>query len=171
MKYICRNFYSMIFLMIFFGLLINIDHINVYAFSPDKPLSDPLQEDRALELHEGLRCLVCQGQSIADSNSELARDLRLLVRERIQAGDTDEEINQFMTDRYGDFILMNPPVKGATYILWFGPLGALLIGIIAIYFLFRRSRLKKILTSQEDANFLNDEEKRKLRQILEEKSE
>ena len=124
-----------------------------------------------MNILKNLRCLVCQGQSIADSNSEIARDLRLLVRERIADGDTDSEINQFMTDRYGDFILMNPPVKATTYILWFGPAIALLVGGLAIYYLFRRSKSKGNSIIKETTDQLSDEEKRKLGQILGDKSD
>jgi len=171
MRKINFRVYNLIFASIIFGLFITADTKDIYAFSPDKPLSNAGLEDRALELHKGLRCLVCQGQSIADSNSELARDLRLLVRERIADGDTDDEINQFMTDRYGDFILMNPPVKATTYILWFGPAVALLIGGLAIYYLFRRSKSKGYSIIKETTDQLSDEEKRKLGQILGDKSD
>jgi len=113
------------------------------AFSPDEPLDDPALEARAQTLNKGLRCLVCQGQSIADSNAELARDLRVLVRERLAAGDSDDDVTDYLTDRYGDFILMNPPVKGANYVLWFGPVAALLVGGAAVFFVFRRTRASR----------------------------
>lgn len=114
------------------------------AFSPDEPLTDPALEARAQTLNKGLRCLVCQGQSIADSNAELARDLRVLVRERLAAGDSDDDVTDYLTDRYGDFILMNPPVKGANYVLWFGPVAALLVGGTAVFFAFRRTRASRL---------------------------
>jgi len=158
------------------GLSIFIWNTNVApqsasAFSPDQPLSNVSLELRAQELHEGLRCLVCQGQSIADSNSELARDLRVLVRERINEGYTDNEVMSYLTDRYGDFILMDPPVKGITYVLWFGPLVALLIGGIAVYILFRRARSKNISSSITPNKPLSEEEKQKLKSLLQDSSE
>src|SRR5690606_38216184 len=85
------------------------------ATSPDEILADPALEERARDLSRQLRCLVCQNQSIDDSDAELARDLRQIVRERLVAGDSDEEIIAFLTARYGDFVLLKPPVKPATW--------------------------------------------------------
>ena len=98
------------------------------ATSPDEMLKDPALEARARTLGKELRCLVCQNQSIDDSDADLARDLRRLVRERLVAGDSDEEVLAFATQRYGDFVLLKPPVKPATWLLWFGPLAVLLVG-------------------------------------------
>jgi cytochrome c-type biogenesis protein CcmH len=106
----------------------------------DQPLSDPALEARALALHQELRCLVCQGQSIADSNADLARDLRLLVRERLAQGDSDQAVRDYLRARYGDFVLLEPPVKPSTYILWFGPPALLVIGGGAVFLLYRRGR-------------------------------
>jgi cytochrome c-type biogenesis protein CcmH len=105
------------------------------ATSPDEILADPVLEQRARALAKQLRCLVCQNQSIDDSDAELARDLRQIVRERLVAGDSDQEIIAFLTARYGDFVLLKPPVKPATWGLWFGPLAVLLVaaGGIAVY--------------------------------------
>jgi cytochrome c-type biogenesis protein CcmH len=110
------------------------------ATSPDEILADPVLEERARGLSRQLRCLVCQNQSIDDSDADLARDLRQLVRERLVAGDSDEEIIAFLTARYGDFVLLKPPVKPVTWGLWFGPLAVLLVaaGGIVVY-LRRRS--------------------------------
>ncbi len=102
----------------------------VGAVAVDTPLKDPAQEARARNLHKQLRCLVCQSQSIDDSNAELARDLRALVRERIAAGDSDSQVIDFLVARYGDWVLFKPPMNPATLVLWFGPL-ALLLGISA----------------------------------------
>jgi cytochrome c-type biogenesis protein CcmH len=106
------------------------------SFENDVPFDDPAQEERARELSRHFRCLVCQNQSIFDSDADLARDLRIIVRERIAAGDSDEQITAFLVERYGDFVLLNPPVKAKTYLLWFGPaLFALLaIGIVVIFY-------------------------------------
>ena len=87
------------------------------AVAVDKPLDDPALEARAREIHKELRCLVCQNQSIEDSNADLARDLRQLVRERLAAGDSDEEVLSFVVARYGDWVLLTPPVQGNTMLL------------------------------------------------------
>lgn len=98
------------------------------AVNPDEVLEDPVLEGRARELSLKLRCLVCQNQSIDDSNAELARDLRIIVRERLVAGDTNEQVIQYIVDRYGDYVLLEPPVKPTTYLLWFAPFGLLALG-------------------------------------------
>ncbi|MGF1474779.1 MAG: cytochrome c-type biogenesis protein [Geminicoccaceae bacterium] len=98
------------------------------ATSPDEVLEDPALEARARALGKELRCLVCQNQSIDDSDAELAQDLRALVRERLVAGDSDAEIKAFLTARYGDFVLLKPPMAPGTYLLWFAPLVLLIIG-------------------------------------------
>jgi cytochrome c-type biogenesis protein CcmH len=108
------------------------------ATSPDEVLADPALEQRARALGKQLRCLVCQNQSIDDSNATLARDLRLLVRERLVAGDSDAEIIGFLTARYGDFVLLKPPVRPATWGLWFGPLLVLLVAALGIAIYLRR---------------------------------
>ena len=112
------------------------------ATSPDEILADPVLEARARALSQQLRCLVCQNQSIDDSDADLARDLRQLVRERLVAGDSDAEIIAFLTARYGDFVLLQPPVKPATWGLWFGPLAVLVVaaGGIVVYLRRRGSR-------------------------------
>ena len=102
---------------------------------------DPVQQKRAVKLEESLRCLVCQNQTIADSHAELAQDLRRQVREQIAQGRSDKEIVAFMVQRYGDFVLYNPPVKATTLLLWFGP-GLLLLVGIAILFRNVRARRK-----------------------------
>lgn len=93
---------------------------------------DPVAEKRLQKLSEELRCLVCQNQTIADSNAELAQDLRREVRTMIKDGKTDQEIVDFMVTRYGDFVLYRPPVKGITLLLWAGPIALLLIGLFAL---------------------------------------
>jgi cytochrome c-type biogenesis protein CcmH len=108
------------------------------ATSPDEDLADPVLEQRARALAKQLRCLVCQNQSIDDSDADLARDLRQIVRERLVAGDSDQAIIAFLTARYGDFVLLKPPVKPATWGLWFGPLAVLLIAACGIALYLRR---------------------------------
>lgn len=110
------------------------------ATSPDEMLKDPALEARAREIGKELRCLVCQNQSIDDSNAELAQDLRRLVRERLVAGDSNSEVLAFVHDRYGDFVLLKPPVKPVTWLLWFGPPALLLLGggLVLAYYRGRR---------------------------------
>jgi cytochrome c-type biogenesis protein CcmH len=104
------------------------------------PLSDPVLEARAKALQKELRCLVCQGQSIDESNAPLATDLRRLIREQIQAGQSDDQIKEFLVARYGVFVLMQPPVRTDTYLLWFGPMLLLLAGGAMIGVIVMRSR-------------------------------
>jgi cytochrome c-type biogenesis protein CcmH len=92
------------------------------AVEPDEVLADPALEARARDISAGLRCLVCQNQSIDDSHAPLARDLRLLVRERLKAGDTDKAVRAYVVDRYGEFVLLRPPVSAGTILLWLTPL-------------------------------------------------
>ena len=133
------------------------------ATSPDEVLADPALEQRARALGKELRCLVCQNQSIDDSNATLARDLRLLVRERLVAGDSDAEIIDFLTARYGDFVLLKPPVRPATWGLWFGPLLVLVVAGagIAIY-------LRRRPAGTPPALPLSAEEQARLEALLEE---
>ena len=110
------------------------------ATSPGEMLKDQGLEARARALGKELRCLVCQNQSIDDSDADLAKDLRHLVRERLVAGDSDEQVRAFVTDRYGDFVLLKPPVRPITWLLWFGPLAVLLVGggLVVAFFRGRR---------------------------------
>lgn len=111
-----------------------------FAVQPDEVLDDPALEARARELSKGLRCLVCRNESIDDSNAELARDLRLLVRERLVAGDSDEEAITFVVDRFGEYVLLKPQTGGSNFLLWAaGPLMLLLGGGIALFYVRRRS--------------------------------
>jgi cytochrome c-type biogenesis protein CcmH len=114
--------------------------------------ADPVANKRAVALAEQLRCLVCQNQSIAESNAELAVDLRRQIREQIAQGRSDSEINAFMVARYGDFILYQPPVKVATLLLWFGPIVLLLIGSFALikYVRDRRTRIEAMPLSADE---------------------
>ncbi len=107
--------------------------------NPAEMLSDPAQEERARALGREIRCMVCQNQSIEDSEAELARDLRLVVRERIAAGATDEQVRDFLHARYGDFVLLKPPFAWSTALLWATPLIAMLAGLGLILGLRRRA--------------------------------
>ena len=110
------------------------------AVNPDERLDDTALEARARDLSRELRCLVCQNQSIDDSDADLARDLRILVRERLVAGDTDAQVLAFVTARYGDYVLLRPPVQPNTYALWFAPLVVALIGALGLAVLAARRR-------------------------------
>jgi len=111
-----------------------------YAVQPDEIMSDPAKESRARDLSRELRCMVCQNQSIDDSEAPLARDLRLLVRERLKAGDSDTQVVDFMVARYGEFVLLRPRMSWHTAILWGAPLTILIAGFLAIGFsVLRRS--------------------------------
>ena len=110
------------------------------ATNPDEILQDPALEQRARGLSKQLRCLVCQNQSIDDSDADLARDLRRIVREQLVAGKSDAEIISYVTARYGDFVLLKPPVEPATWGLWFGPAALLVIAAIGIVIYVDRRR-------------------------------
>ena len=111
-----------------------------HAVNPGEILKDPVLEKRARSISKGLRCVVCQNQSIDDSDAQLARDMRVLVRERLIAGDSDQAVVDYMVSRYGDFVLLQPPVKGITMILWFGPVVIALIGLLGLVMFFRRQK-------------------------------
>ncbi|MBU2301175.1 MAG: cytochrome c-type biogenesis protein CcmH [Alphaproteobacteria bacterium] len=123
------------------------------AVSPDEVLSDPALESRARAISEGLRCLVCQNQSIDDSDADLARDLRVLVRERLVAGDSDEAVRQFLVDRYGEFVLLNPRVNNHTLLLWIAAPTLLGGGLATLWLLGRRRRREDdvVLSAEERA--------------------
>ncbi len=112
----------------------------VFAVQPDEVLPDQQLEARARNLSRELRCMVCQNQSIDDSEAPLARDLRILVRERLTAGDSDQQVLEFLTARYGDFVLLNPRFNLHTALLWLLPAGLLIIGATALIILVRRQR-------------------------------
>ena len=121
---------------------------------PAERLADPVQEERARAISKNLRCMVCQNQSIDDSDAELAGDLRAVVRDRIEAGDTDEEVYDYVVARYGDFVLMTPRFGPATWALWLGPALVLLIGGGVVLFVIRRHRTRPVesgLSAEEEA--------------------
>jgi cytochrome c-type biogenesis protein CcmH len=110
------------------------------AVLPGERLDDPALEARARDISRELRCQVCQNQSIDDSNAPLAADLRRIVRERITAGDSDAQVYAYLTQRYGDYVLLKPPLRIDTLVLWFGPFAVLLIAGTALFFTLRRRR-------------------------------
>jgi cytochrome c-type biogenesis protein CcmH len=127
---------------IFVGLMLLLTTIAgllpAYAVRPDEMLADPALEARARDISRDLRCLVCRNQSIDDSDADLAHDLRVLVRERVTAGDSNEQVIGFVRARYGDFVLLRPPFAIGTALLWGGPLLVLLLGGLAIARFYRR---------------------------------
>lgn len=131
-----------------------------WAVNPDERLSDPGLEARARALSRELRCMVCQNESIDDSNADLAHDLRVLVRQRLTAGDTDAQVLDYMRARYGDFVLLNPPVYSATWVLWFGPFGLLVLGGVVV---FLSARQRRAMSSPPP---LSEAESRELRLLL-----
>jgi cytochrome c-type biogenesis protein CcmH len=131
------------------------------AVDPGEMLADPALEKRAREVSKDLRCLVCQNQSIDDSDAGLARDLRVIVRERITAGDSNQQVVDYVVSRYGDYVLLKPPFKASTYALWFGPVALLLIAVAAVLGFYRRRAAQP-----EAAAPLSDEEKRRVDALL-----
>ena len=111
-----------------------------FAVEPDEILQDTKQELRARNISKNIRCLVCQNQSIDESNAPLAKDLRILIRSKIKDGNQDDEIYKFLTDRYGDFILLKPPLKLSTLALWFFPFVFLVIGFFVIFLHNKKSK-------------------------------
>jgi cytochrome c-type biogenesis protein CcmH len=144
---------SVIFLLVLSGM--------AYAGVEYRQFANPEQQAAYENLTSELRCLVCQNQTIADSNAELAADLRRQVYEMLQQGKSKQDIAQFMTDRYGDFVLYNPPLKLKTGVLWIGPVVFLLIGLIAVFLFARR---KKTNATVE----INAEKQQKIRNLLDE---
>ncbi|OIQ43318.1 MAG: cytochrome C biogenesis protein CcdA [Roseobacter sp. MedPE-SWde] len=136
----------------------------VQAVQPDEVLSDPALEARARELSKDLRCLVCRNENIDESNADLARDLRVLVRERLVAGDSNGEVIDFVVERYGEYVLLRPTTTGANWMLWAaGPLMLILALGVAAGYMRGRGRAAK-----EGEQALSDEEQARLSQILDE---
>ena len=142
-------------------LLCLVGQVASAATSPVEMLPDAALEARARALGKELRCLVCQNQSIDDSDADLARDLRRVVRDRLQAGDSDTQVMEYVTQRYGDFVLLKPPVKPSTWLLWFGPVAVLLGGgtLLAAYF---RGRGRDAVAAVD----LEPAERERLRRLL-----
>jgi len=138
-----------------------------WAVNPDEMLPDPGQEARARALGQGLRCLVCQNESIDESEADIARDLRQIVREQIRAGQSDEQVERFLVERYGDYVLLKPPFKSTTLVLWLGPPLLLLLGAGTAALFYRRRRAG---TAPAEAP-LSPEEQRRLDRVLKERGE
>lgn len=142
------------------ALLLLLNALPAFAVNPDEILANPALEQRARNLSGQLRCMVCQNQSIDDSNAELARDLRLLVRERLKDGDTDKQVIDYVVSRYGEFVLLKPRFAAKTLILWGMPIALLLAGIAALL-VFMRTR-----PSQRVVAALSADEQARIDEIL-----
>ena len=134
-----------------------------FAVEPDERLSDPALEARARALSRELRCVVCQNQSIDDSNAPLAHDMRVLVRERIKLGDSDEEVRAYLVARYGNFVLLKPPLQTDTLVLWFSPLLFLAAAFALVW-----SYLRSIAKRQTPVTPLSAEEEESLKRLADE---
>jgi len=134
-----KYFFKKIFLMIISIFFLELIPNNLYAVDPDEVLKNQMQELRARNISKNIRCMICQNQSIDDSSAPLAKDLRILIRDKITAGNNDEEIYRFLTDRYGDFILLKPPIKLTTLALWFLPFVFFILGISVIFYHNKKS--------------------------------
>ncbi|KFG66651.1 cytochrome c-type biogenesis protein [Microvirga sp. BSC39] len=132
---------------------------SAFAVQPGEVLKDPALEKRAREISAGLRCLVCQNQSIDDSDAQLAKDLRLLVRERLVAGDTNDQVESFLVQRYGEFVLLKPTFGAHTLLLWLTPALVLILGGLGAYAAMRRR-------PQPAAAALDEEERKALDALL-----
>ena len=127
------------FLLVIFFCLIQFLTNNLHAVEPDEILKNKKQESRARNISKNIRCMTCQNQSIDESSAPLAKDLRILIRNKIMQGKEDKEIYKFLTDRYGDFILLKPAIKLSTLALWFLPFIFLIIGILVLFYHNKKS--------------------------------
>lgn len=146
--------------LVAFAILFMSLSVPAFAVQPDEVLKDPALEKRARALSTDLRCLVCQNQSIDDSDAPLAKDLRVLLRERLVAGDSDVQAKAYIVNRFGEFVLLKPVIARHTLFLWFGPFVLLAIGIV---FLFRQKKLKPETKAEIE---LSSNEQKQLKEIL-----
>ena len=148
------------------ALLLLLSAVAVHAVEPRERLTNPDLEARARAISAGLRCLVCQNESIDDSGADLAHDIRVFVRERLSAGDSDAQVIQAVVNRYGAFVLLRPPVEPATYVLWFGPPALIMLGLAGTaIWLYRR---RGAATPDAAPAALSAEEQRRLQSLLRE---
>lgn len=163
LKTLSRQSFHILFFTAFLSVsaLFPVSVKQAWAVNPDEVLSDPALEKRARDLSAGLRCMVCQNQSIDDSDADLARDLRILVRERLVQGDTDDQVLDFLVSRYGEFVLLKPRFEKRTIILWSFPVLILVAGIGLIWISRRKGG-----ASQSPVVPLSDEEKKRLERLL-----
>ncbi len=152
-----------------FAIVLSVLSIAVFtpralAVEPSEMLKDPKLEARARAISKNLRCLVCQNESIDESNADLAKDIRILLRERLKAGDTDKQAVDYLVSRYGEYVLLKPRLEPQTYILWFGPFLVLLTGGFGVYYARRRAAASKAAAKVEAA--LSEEERKRLDELL-----
>ena len=152
-----------IFLAAFLSFFVSLGTLPAKAVEPDEVLQDQALEARARHISEGLRCLVCQNQSIEDSAAPLAKDLRLLVRERLKAGDTDQQIEDFVVARYGEFVLLKPRFEPHTLILWFATPVVFIVALLIVVLAYRRRSAAAQLPP------LSKAEERRLKRLLEDR--
>jgi cytochrome c-type biogenesis protein CcmH len=148
-----------------FAVAVMMGSSAAYAVQPDEIMADPVKEARARDLSRELRCMVCQNQSIDDSEAPLARDLRLLVRERIAAGDSDAQVMDFLVARYGEFVLLKPRVRPHTLLLWLVPPLALFGGGFALW-RYNRRRSKSALAEDPSLLTLTADEEARLERLI-----
>ena len=134
-RYIPKKFILIIIIVYLAQLISNFS----YAVEPDEILKNSKYESRARNISKNIRCMVCQNQSIDESSAPLAKDLRILIRDKIKEGNKDEEIYKFLTDRYGDFILLKPPLNSKNLILWFLPFILLILGVYVVFYHNKKS--------------------------------
>ena len=146
-------------------VLLLMASVPAQAVNPNEVLADPELEARARDISKGLRCVVCQNQSIDDSDASLARDLRVLVRERLTAGDTNEQVVTYVVSRYGDFVLLKPPFNLSTLALWLGPFFLIIFGFISILIFFRKNQPAST-SPRVTPPPLTDAEKQRLTKLL-----
>lgn len=141
-----------------------------HAVNPEEIMADPEMEANARAVSRHLRCVVCQNQSIDDSDADLARDMRVLVRDRIMAGDTNREVLDYMVSRYGNYVLLKPPFEASTYVLWIGPGVIFLLGLIAVGVFMYQRRPQVVPLDEKNRNGkasgLTDEERKKLNKLM-----
>jgi cytochrome c-type biogenesis protein CcmH len=147
--------------LVLFLAMVLLAALPAHAVEPDEVLQDPALEARAREISEGLRCLVCQNQSIDDSGAPLAKDLRLLVRERLKAGDSNQQIVDFIVARYGEFVLLKPRFETHTLVLWLATPAVFLAALLIVALTFRRRR-----AGAQNPVPLSVAEKRRLKRLL-----
>jgi cytochrome c-type biogenesis protein CcmH len=140
---------------VFVAFLLLAPTVHLLAVEPNERLADPALEARAVAIGATLRCLVCQNESIEDSNAGLAHDIRVLLRQLLLTGDSDTQARQAIVARYGEFVLLKPPLLPATYILWFGPGALLVLGFIAVLFWLRSRRVSTSIDAPLDAQEQN----------------
>lgn len=139
---------SLLLLFAFFTIIISTG--NSWAVEPHEMLKDPVLEQRAREISKGLRCLVCANESIDESNASLARDLRVLLRERLAKGDSDRQATEFIVSRYGDYVLLKPPFKLNSLLLWLGPALMFLVAAFGVQSYYRTQATREIADDQQD---------------------